>query len=137
VLLADERPIALEDLRHLIEPDFEVVGMATDGRTLLQAVEIQRPDLVIADVSLPEIDGIEATRRLRAILPSTRVLILSRHTDLSWVRAAFAAGAHAYLIKTAAPEEIESAVQEVLRGRFYLSPAVTRALVDPVEKDAA
>jgi DNA-binding NarL/FixJ family response regulator len=124
VLLADDHPMVLIGLRMLLEPDFEVVGEARDGRALLTAAETLRPDLVIADISLPEINGIEATRRLRAAVPEARVLILSIPTETAWVRAAFAAGVYAYLPKTAAPEEIRSALREVFRDRFYVSPII-------------
>lgn len=126
----------LEGLRDLLNPGFEIVGMAKDGRALMELAEIQRPDLVLADISMPEINGIEATRRLRNLLPGTRVLILSIHTDPEWVRAAFDAGAYGYLTKDSAPKEIETAIREVLKGRFYLSPAVTRAFIG-LEQDTA
>ena len=111
------------------------MGAATDGRALLEAAEIRRPDLVITDISMPVIDGIEVTRRLRDLLPETRVLILSIHTEPSWVRAAFDAGAYGYLTKGSAPEEIETAVREVLQGRFYLSPAVTQTYTGRAKED--
>jgi DNA-binding NarL/FixJ family response regulator len=119
----------LEGLRKLLEPDYDVVGAARDGPALLEAAALLRPDLVIADISMPGMDGIEVTRRLLKVAPEVRVLILSMHTEPSWVRSAFEAGAHAYLPKSAAPEEIELAVREVLKGRFYVSPEVTRAAV--------
>ena len=131
LLLADDHPLMLEGLRKLLETDFEVVGTAADGRALLDAAEILLPDLVITDISMPEIDGIEATRRLRVLVPAARVLILSVHTERSWVRAAFEAGAYGYLTKISAPEEIENAVREVFKGNFYVSPAVASAVVGP------
>lgn len=135
VLLADDHPMMLEGLRKLLSADFEVVGAATNGRALLEAAEIRRPDLVITDISMPVIDGIEVTRRLRDLLPETRVLILSIHAEPSWVRAAFDAGAYGYLTKGSAPDEIEAAVHEVLKGRFYLSPAVTQTFTGPAQED--
>ena len=135
LLLADNHPLMLEALRRLLEPEFEVTGTVADGRQLLEAAEIHRPDLVITDISMPRIDGIEATRRLGALVPAVRVLILSTHSESSWVRAAFDAGACGYMTKIAAPEEIENAVREVLKGNFYVSPAVTGALLGPVKED--
>jgi DNA-binding NarL/FixJ family response regulator len=123
----------LEGLGKLLAPHFEVVGTATDGPALLEAAATLRPDLVIADLSMPGIDGIEATRRLRAAVPGIRILILSIHCEPSWVRAAFAAGACGYLTKSSAPDEIELAVQEVLKGRFYVSPIVARAAIVQAE----
>lgn len=101
-----------------------------DGRELLRSAEALAPDLVLADISMPGIDGVEVTRRLRARSPGVRVMILSIHAEASWVRAAFQAGARGYLAKTSAPDEIELAVREVLDDRVYVSPAVARALAD-------
>jgi len=137
VLIADDHPMMLEGLSKLLGPDFEVVGMVSDGRALLKAAERTRPDLVITDISMPEIDGIEATRRLRASVPGVRVLILSIHTDPSWVQAAFEAGACGYLTKTSVAEEIELAVREVSKGRYFVSPSVTKALVVTALQGAA
>lgn len=129
VLLADDHPMMLEGLKKLLEPSCDVAGRVTDGRALLAAVERLRPDLVVADISMPVLDGLEATRRLRATHPGVRVLILSIHIEHSWVNAAFEAGAAGYLTKTSAPEEIEHAVHEVLEGRFFVSSTVTQGMV--------
>lgn len=137
LLLADDHPVTLEGLRRLLETDFEVVGTAADGRTLLEAAQEQRPDLILTDVSMPGIEGVEATRRLRATLPASRVLIFSFHTEPSWVRAAFEAGACGYLTKCSEPNEIGRAVREVLQGRYYVSPVVARAIVVPVQEAAS
>lgn len=132
VLLADDHPVMLSGLRKLLEPEHEVVAAVTDGQALLEAAVRLRPELVITDIGMPGVDGIEATRRLQAALPGVRVLVLSIHAEPSHVRAAFEAGAWGYLTKTSAPEELERAVQEVLAGRFYVSPTVARsAIVGP------
>src|SRR5262245_43263987 len=127
ILLADDHPLMLEGLRKLLAPNFRVVGAVTNGRTLLEAAAARRPDLVITDVRMPGLDGIEATRRLQETEPGVRVPVLSIHAEPSCVRAPFAAGAWGYLLKTSAPEEIERAVREVLADRFYVSPAVARS----------
>jgi len=137
LLLADDHPLMLEGLRKLLETSFEVVGTAADGRALLDAAEVLLPDLVVTDISMPEIDGIEATRRLRTLVPTARVLILSVHTESSWVRAAFEAGAYGYLTKISVPDEIENAAREVLKGNFYVSPAVASAVVGPGKEVSA
>jgi len=134
LLLADDHPMMLRGLWEVLAPVFDVIGTAMDGRVLLEAVARRRPDLVITDISMPGIDGIEATRRLQTAAPGVRVLILSIHTDPAYVQAAFAAGAWGYLTKTSAPEEIERAVREVLAGRFYVSPEIARAAVLPAAR---
>jgi DNA-binding NarL/FixJ family response regulator len=126
VLLADGHPIFLMGLRKFLEPNFEVIGEVTDGRALLAAAASGQPDLVVVDIAMPKIDGIEATRRLGEIAPGAGVLVLSVHAELSWVKAAFAAGARAYLSKTAVAEELELALAEVHAGRSYVSPGVAR-----------
>lgn len=119
----------VKGLSALLSPDFEVVGAVADGHALLEAAAVLRPDLTVVDISMPGIDGIEATHRLRDLVPEARVLILSFHTEPSWVQAAFDAGAHGYLAKTSALQEVETAVREVLKGNFYISPAVTQAVL--------
>lgn len=134
VLLADDHPVILASLCKLLEPAFKVAGRVTDGLALLAAAERLRPDLVIADIEMPGLDGIEATRRLRARLPNVKVLILSLQVEPSCMRAVFDAGARGYLPKTAVPEEIEHAMQEVLAGRIYISPVVARAAIARVAR---
>src|SRR6185295_16334955 len=129
VLLADDHPMMLKGLRQLLEPVCEIVGIVMEGGGLVEAAERLRPDLVITDISMPGIDGIEATRRLQAALPGLPILNLSIHDEPSRVRAAFEAGACGYLTKTSAPDEIETAVRELIEGRFYISPSVTREMV--------
>src|SRR6185295_3627821 len=129
VLLADDHPMMLKGLSELLEPVCEIVGVVREGGGLVEAAERLRPDLVVTDISMPGIDGIEATRRLQAVLPGLPILVLSIYAEPSWVRAAFEAGACGYLTKRSAPDEIETAVRELLEGRFYISPSVTREMV--------
>jgi len=129
LVLADGQPLMRDALRDLLAPRCKVVAEVADGRALVAAAERLRPDLVVTDVALPGIDGIEATRRLKAALPALRVLVLSAHARPPWVRAAFAAGACGYLTKAATAEEVELAVDALLADRYYLSPLVTRDVV--------
>ncbi|MFY9823304.1 MAG: response regulator transcription factor [Thermoanaerobaculia bacterium] len=140
MLLADDHPMILEGLKRLLRPEFNVVGAVADGQAFVEMAEERQPDVVITDIAMPGLDGLAAARRLRETVPGARVIILSFHSEPSWVRAAFEAGACGYLTKGSAPEEIEVAVREVLQDRFYVSPQVARAalhtdimLLEPVE----
>lgn len=130
-----------EGLGRLLEPSVEVVGVVSDGDELLSAVESLSPDVVVCDLSMPFVDGFEATRRLTAGGSAVRVVILSAHDDAAHVRGAFQVGARGYVVKSSAVLELLTAIDEVLAGRFFASPAVTGHLVgipdvDPVGDEA-
>lgn len=127
LILADDHPMMLESLTRLLEPELEVIANARDGLRLVEAAAELRPDLVITDISMPGLDGIEATRRVLAASPTTRVMVLTFHPEPLWAHQAYAAGAAAYLVKTSAPEEIEAATRTVLRGGTYTSPSFAPA----------
>lgn len=126
VLLADDHTLVRAGLRKLLEsmPCVEVVGEADDGRKVLVMAEQLQPDLVLMDISMPGLTGLEATLRLRKAWPKMRIMVLSMHQNAEYVRQAMRYGAAAYLLKDAAPQELELAIQTVLRGETYLSPAL-------------
>ena len=132
VLLADDHTLVRAGLRKLLESiaGFEVVGEADDGLALLTLVQQQQPDLVLMDIGMPGLNGPEATARVMKDWPMTRVVILSMHQNEEYVRQALRHGAAAYLLKDAAPLELEQALQAVLRGDTYLSPAVSRGVLN-------
>jgi DNA-binding NarL/FixJ family response regulator len=131
VLLADDHTLVRAGLRKLLEsiPGMEVVGEAGDGLQLLEMVEKLQPQVVLMDIAMPGLNGLEATGRLVKAWPSIRVLILSMHQNAEYVRQALRQGAVAYLLKDAAPMELEWALAAVLRGETYLSPAVSKGVV--------
>jgi DNA-binding NarL/FixJ family response regulator len=131
VLLADDHTLVRAGLRKLLEsiPDMQVVGEAGDGVSLLDQVEKLQPDLVLMDIAMPGLNGLEATARLVKTWPAIRVMILSMHQNEEYVRRALRLGASAYLLKDAAPLELELALKAVLRGETYLSPAVSRGVL--------
>ncbi|MDD2882088.1 MAG: response regulator transcription factor [Rhodoferax sp.] len=131
VLLADDHTLVRAGLIKLLEsmPDITVVGEAGDGLTLLKLAEQLQPQLVLMDIAMPGLNGIEATARLARSCPAIRVLILSMHQNEEYVRQALRHGACAYLLKDAAPMELEQAIAAVLRGEIYLSPAVSSGVV--------
>jgi len=132
VLLADDHTLVRAGLRKLLEsvPDIEVVGEAGDGLALLELAEQLQPHLVLMDIAMPGLNGLEATARLVKASPGIRVMILSMHQNEEYVRRALRNGAVAYLLKDAAPMELGLAVAAVLRGETYLSPAVSKGVVN-------
>lgn len=131
VMLADDHLLVRAGLRKLLEsiPDVEVVGEADDGLVLNELAMQLQPDLVLMDIAMPGLNGLEATARLAKILPQTRVVILSMHQNEEYVRQALRHGAAGYLLKDAAPAELEQALRAVLRGETYLSPAVSKGVL--------
>jgi DNA-binding NarL/FixJ family response regulator len=132
VLLADDHTLVRAGLRKLLEsmPDITVVGEAGDGLALLALAEELQPHLVLMDIAMPGLNGLEATARLVKSMPGIRVMILSMHQNEEYVRRALRHGAVAYLLKDSAPMELELAITAVLRGETYLSPAVSKGVLD-------
>jgi DNA-binding NarL/FixJ family response regulator len=131
VLLADDHKLVRAGIRSLLErlPDLEVVAEASDGREAIRLVEEHEPQIVLMDLAMPELNGIEATRHLTKTFPKVRVLILSIYTDEEHVYQALRAGAAGYLMKGAATEELELAIRTVAEGETYLSPPVSKLVI--------
>jgi two-component system response regulator NreC len=132
VLLADDHAIVRRGLRSLLEsdPTLTVVAEAGDGMEALRLAEQHRPDVVILDVAMPMMNGIEVAARVQKLDPAARVLILSMHADEAYILRALAAGARAYLLKDATDEDLLPAIRAVTAGRRFFSPAVSAVLVD-------
>jgi two-component system response regulator NreC len=131
VLLCDDHRMLRDGLRAiLVQAGFEVIGEAANGREVLTLAEQLGPDLIVMDISMPELNGIDATRQLLLKLPRTRVVALSMHSDRRYAVAMFAAGAFAYLIKSSAAEELIIAVTAVASGLKYVSPSIAAGFVD-------
>jgi DNA-binding NarL/FixJ family response regulator len=129
VLLADDHAIVLEGLRHILEPEFEIVGEVADGRALVSVALVFRPDIIITAISLPLLNGIEAAREIRKINRKVRIIFLTMHADPSYAVAALDAGGSAYILKSAAVTEILVAIREVLNGRVYVSPSIDKEVL--------
>ena len=137
VVLADDHTLVRAGLRKLLEsiPNIEVVGEAADGLSLLALVEQLQPELVLMDIAMPGLNGLEATARLRHTSPQIQVLILSMHQNEEYVKQALRHGASAYLLKDAAPTELDSAIKSVMQGGIYLSAIVSKGVMnDYVER---
>jgi DNA-binding NarL/FixJ family response regulator len=126
VLLADDHRIVAEGLRRLLEPEFELVGSVEDGRALLEAAKKLSPDVIVVDVSMPLLNGIEATRQLKKDHTKMKVVVLTMHPDVTYAARALEAGASGYVLKHSAPTELVTAIREALRGRIYLTPLVSK-----------
>ncbi len=136
VLLADDHTIVRQGLKALLdaEPDIEVVGEAADGWEAIQQAEDLKPDVVLMDITMPRLNGLEATRRLKRILPEVRILVLTVHTNEEYVREILRAGAAGYILKEAAVGELVSAVCAVAQGDSFLSPAVSKIVVEDLAR---
>ena len=128
LLLADDHTILVEGLKALLAPEFDVVATAGDGRAVLEAAKEYQPDIVLLDISMPGLNGIEAARRLKQSNPDAKLIILTMHGDLSFVRAAFEAGASGYVLKQSAATELVTALREVDTGRRYISSLILERL---------
>ncbi|GIU79798.1 MAG: DNA-binding response regulator [Bryobacteraceae bacterium] len=126
ILLADDHSLVRQGFRRILEshPDFEIVGEAADGRQAVEMTEKLKPDVVVMDVAMPGLNGIDATRQICETSPRTRVLALSMHRDAVYVREILRAGARGYLLKDAIDADLVSAVRAVARGEGYIAPAV-------------
>lgn len=131
ILLADDHAMVRQGFRMILaaQPDMEIVGEAGNGRETVELAEKLHPDVVVMDVAMPELNGIEATRRLAVSAPRTRVLALSMYKDSVYVREILRAGARGYLLKDAIDRDLLSAVRSVASGEGYLSPAVSDAVL--------
>jgi len=128
LLLADDHTILLEGLKALLAPEFDVVATVGDGRAVLEAAERHQPDLILLDISMPGLNGIEAARRLKQSNPGAKLIILTMHADLSFVRAAFEAGVSGYVLKQSAATELVAALHDVDGGRRYISSLIQKRL---------
>jgi DNA-binding NarL/FixJ family response regulator len=126
ILLADDHTLMLEGIRLILEPEFELVGSVEDGQALLMAARKLKPDVILLDISMPLLNGIDAAVQLRRMLPFAKLIFVTMHADPDYVTEAFRSGASGYLLKRAAASELLTAVREVLRGNHYVSPLVTR-----------
>jgi len=136
VLLADDHPIVRQGLRHLLEtqPDFKVVGEASDGLEASQMAERYRPDVLVVDLMMPGLNGLEVTRQVSQRSPGTRIIVLSMHNNDAYVLQALKRGASGYVLKDSGPAEVIKAVNQVMLGRRYLSESISERLVEMLIK---
>jgi DNA-binding NarL/FixJ family response regulator len=132
VLLVDDHTLVLDGFRKLLEDRCEIVGVAEDGRTLLRMAQELQPDIVTLDISMPQLNGVDAARKLKKILPRIKLIFVTMHADQAYVNEAFKAGAAGYLLKRSAGSELLQAIQSVMDGQCYVTPLVAKGLVQSV-----
>lgn len=128
VVLADDHQMLLDALKELLEPSFQVVGMARDGHALLKVAEKLRPDIIVLDIAMPQLNGLDAGRQLKQSMPGVRLIFMTMNEDPYLVGEAFRAGASAFLLKQAAGLELSEAIAVVLKGGSYVTPSAAKGL---------
>ena len=136
VLVADDHTIVLEGLVSLLKEEFDVVGAVGDGHQLLDAAKRLRPDVIVTDISMPGLSGIDALPRLKAERSDSKIIVLTMHHDAELATRAMRAGASGFLLKYSASEELVTAIRQALLGNIYLTPPVTREVMDRIAAPA-
>ena len=137
VLLADDHALVLEGFKKLLEEHCQVVGSVEDGRALLDAAKRLQPDIVVLDISMPKLNGLDAARRLRKMVPQPRLIFVTVHADQDYVTQAFKAGASAYLLKRSAGSELLQAIDAVKNDNYYITSLIAKDLVQAAIADTA
>ena len=129
ILIADDHAVVVEGLRRILDlPEFQVVGVVNDGRALLRAAVELQPDLIVSDVAMPSLNGIDAAREILKQNKKPKIVFLTMHSDVAYASAALTAGASGYLVKSAAGTELIDAVRAVLKGHTYVSKSIAKAV---------
>lgn len=129
LLLADDHRIVLEGLRGILEPEFEIVGAVDDGRALVAEAQRLRPDVVVADISMPGLNGMDAARQIKRMDAHIKIVFLTMHSEANYAAGGFDAGASGFVLKHSAPQELITAIHETLQGRTYVTPLIAGELI--------
>src|SRR5271167_3282670 len=130
ILIADDHNLVAELCKRLLETEFSVIGVVSDGRALVRAARELKPDVVVLDIAMPILNGLDAGRQLKEMLPAVKLVYLTMNPDVEVAAEAFRRGASGYLLKTCAAADIVSAVRDVLRGKSYMSRVLSRDTVN-------
>jgi DNA-binding NarL/FixJ family response regulator len=137
VLLADDHRMITESLKSLLVTEFDLVGAVNDGRAMVRAARALQPDVIVADISMPELNGIEALMEIKRFDPGIRVVFLTMHREVAYARRAFEAGAVGFVLKHSAPEELILAVRAAASGQTFMTPALAGGLLHALTHDAS
>jgi DNA-binding NarL/FixJ family response regulator len=129
LLIADDHAILVEGVRKLLQSEYDIIGSATDGRELVSFASRLQPDIVLLDIGMPLLNGIEAARQIRQECPVAKIVVLTQLSDKDYVRESFRAGVHGYVLKQSASSELATALSEVLKGRYYVTPAIAAQMI--------
>jgi DNA-binding NarL/FixJ family response regulator len=129
VLLADDHKIVIEGLKSLLGAEFEIVGSVEDGRALVDQAAKLHPDVIVADISMPQLNGIEAARQIKKTDKNIKIVFLTMHPDATYAANAFEAGASGFVLKHSAPTELITAIHEAMKGRTYVTPLIAGDLI--------
>jgi DNA-binding NarL/FixJ family response regulator len=135
ILLADDHTFLLQACRKMLEPDFDIPAVFTDGRALLEAAPKLEPDAIVLDIGMPLLNGLDAGRELKKLTPRVKLIFLTMYPDPDLAREAIRLGASAYLLKTSAASELAKAIKEAMKGRLYVTPAIAKAMEDSFIKN--
>jgi len=135
VLLADDHRLVAEGLKSLLSAEFDLVGVVEDGRALIAAARQLRPDVIVADITMPHLNGIDALVQLKQEDPAVRVVFLTMHPEVAYARRALEAGAAGYVLKHSAPAELTAAIRAALAGKTYISPAVAGEVLRAIKRE--
>jgi DNA-binding NarL/FixJ family response regulator len=134
VLIADDHTIVLEGLKSLLKDEFEIVGIVEDGRTLVKQTAALHPDVIVADISMPHLNGIEAVRQIKRTDENVKIVFLTMHHDATYATSAFEAGASGFVLKHSAPYELITAIHEAMKGKTYVTPLIAGDLIHTYQK---
>ena len=137
VLLADDHRMVAEGLKSLLHPEFELAGVVEDGLALIEAAKRLRPDVIVADISMPRLNGLDALALLKKEWPRAKVVFLTMHREVAYARRALDAGASGFVLKHAAPAELVAAIRAALAGKTYLTPALAGEVLHEMKRDPA
>jgi len=135
VLLADDHLLVAEGVKSLLSQDFELVGVVGDGRALIESAKKLRPDVIVADITMPQLNGLDALEPLKRDNPHVKVVFLTMHQEVAYARRAMEAGAAGYLLKHSAPAELVAAIRAALEGKTYLTPALAGEVLHEIQRD--
>jgi len=136
VLVADDHALVAAGISKLLEDEFEMVGSVEDGRALVATAKREQPDVVLLDISMPVLNGVEAARQLKIAAPNTKMIFVTVHSDSPYVVEAFRAGASGYVLKRSAPSELSAAIRDVLAGNLYVTPLIGKSALEGILKVA-